>query len=83
MGWTSSARQGVRLSEAERLYLEPGLTQPGAKLPLFDITGQRIDPKVQRACIRKGFCEPWFANPMKPDWLVCRLTEMGRRALEV
>lgn len=81
MGWTDTARDGVRLSEAESDYLRPGLTQPGAKLPLFDLTGQRIDPRVQRACIRKGLCEPWFANPMKPDWLVCRLTDAGRKAL--
>ena len=26
----------------------------------------------------QGWCEPWFANPMKPDWLVCRLTTTGR-----
>ena len=81
MGWTNTARDRVRLSEAERTYLKAGLTQPGAKLPLFDVTGQRIDPAVQRACIRKGLCEAWFANPMKPDWLVCRLTEAGREAL--
>jgi len=81
MGWDNTARDRVRISEDERIYLTPGLTQPGAKLPLFDLTGQRIDPRVQRACIQKGLCEPWFANPMKPDWLVCRLTQSGREAL--
>ncbi len=81
MGWSNSVREGARLSESEMMYLRPGLTQPGGKLPLFDVTGQRIDPRVQRACIQKGLCEPWFANPMKPDWLVCRLTDEGRKAL--
>ncbi|WP_409433830.1 hypothetical protein ACJ3XI_04805 [Litorimonas sp. RW-G-Af-16] len=81
MGWNTPARDRARLSEDERNYLRAGLSQSGAKLPLFDLSGQRIDPKVQRACIQKGLCEPWFANPMKPDWLVCRLTEAGREAL--
>jgi hypothetical protein len=34
-----------------------------------------------RACIAHGWAEPWFGNPLKPDWLVCKLTEKGRRAL--
>jgi hypothetical protein len=21
---------------------------------------------------------PWFSNPLKPDWLVCKLTHLGR-----
>jgi hypothetical protein len=24
---------------------------------------------------------PWVQNPIKPDWLVCRLTEAGYRVL--
>jgi hypothetical protein len=32
--------------------------------------------------MEKGWAEPWFDNPIKPDWLVCKLTEMGRRALK-
>ena len=24
---------------------------------------------------------PWVHNPIKPDWLVCRLTEAGYRVL--
>ena len=27
------------------------------------------------------WCEPWYANPVKPDWLVCRLTDEGRKVL--
>jgi hypothetical protein len=31
--------------------------------------------------MEQGWAEPWFANPLKPDWLVCRLTQAGRDAL--
>lgn len=69
------------LSEVERNYLKQGLRQPGGKLPLFDGRGQEISSGLIKTCIKKGFAERWFANPLKPDWLVCRLTEKGRQAL--
>ena len=69
------------LSEAERNYLKQGLKQPGGKLPLFDGRGQEISASLIKSCIKKGLAERWFANPLKPDWLVCRLTEKGRQAL--
>lgn len=76
------ARDTVRyLSDAEITYLKAGLKQAGGKLPLFDSSGQRVDPDTMRSCIRKGLCAPWFANPMKPDWMVCRLTQKGREVL--
>jgi len=86
MGWTESEHAAarhldMRLTDAELDYLRPGLSQAGGKLPLFDITGQKINPSTMRACIQKGLCDPWFANPMKPDWLVCRLTDKGRQVL--
>ena len=28
-----------------------------------------------------GWAAPWTANPIRPDWLVCRLTAAGYRAL--
>ena len=62
-------------------YLERGLPQPGGKLPLFDEFGQEIDIRTIRACIKAGWAEPWFANPLKPDWLVCRLADNGRDVL--
>jgi hypothetical protein len=68
-------------SERQIHWLRRGLTQPGGKLPLFDEQGQRIDDKLIRACLDAGWAEPWFANPLKPDWLVCRLTEPGRAML--
>ena len=66
---------------AQRNYLARGLGQPGGKLPLFDEDGQAIDPRIIRACLAQGWAMPWFANPIKPDFLVCRLTEEGRRTL--
>ena len=70
-----------RLSADEIAYLRMGLRQPGGKLPLFDETGQEFKPVTIRNCVEKGFAERWFANPLKPEWLVCRLTETGREAV--
>lgn len=72
---------GVKPSSAQRRYLERGLTEPGGKLPLFDREGQRIKDQTIRSCLAKGWCEPWYRNPIKPDWLVCKLTEAGRVAV--
>ena len=77
---TKSATRTAKLSQDERAYLALGLRQPGGKLPLFDLRGQEIDPKVIQNCLSKGYAERWFANPIKPDWLVCRLTDAGRQA---
>ena len=63
----------------ELFYLRRGLTQPGGKLPLFDLDGQAIAREVVRTCLKRGWAEHWFANPLKPGWLVCKLTEAGRR----
>jgi len=65
-------------SKAQRAWLKRGLSQPGGKLPLFDRYGQNVSPRLVRACLEKGWAEPWFSNPLKPDWLVCKLTEAGR-----
>lgn len=64
----------------ELLYLRRGLTQAGGKLPLFDLDGQDVDTAIVRRCVDRGWAEPWFNNPLKPGWLVCKLTEAGRRA---
>ena len=69
-------------NSAEAAYLRLGLDQPGRKLPLFDTKGQPIRPQVIRTCLARGWAERWFANPMAPDWLVCRLTDKGARVLE-
>ena len=66
----------------ELAWLARGLTQPGGKLPLFDEWGQKVSSRTVRFCIDHGWAEPWFTNPLKPDWLVCKLTEAGRKMLE-
>jgi len=67
-------------SAVQRAWLRRGLDQPGGKLPLFDEYGKQIDPRTVQACIEQGWAEPWFANPTKRDWLVCKLTTTGRQA---
>ncbi len=71
----------ARPSQAQRAWLGRGLDQPGGKLPLFDRDGKRVSTVMVRACLDAGWAAPWFANPLKPDWLVCKLTESGRAAL--
>ncbi len=66
---------------AQRAWLKRGLDQPGGKLPLFDEHGQQVDIRTVQSCLQQGWAEPWFANPIKPDWLVCKLTAAGRAAL--
>jgi len=67
-----------RATSVQMNWLRRGLDQPGGKLPLFDRNGQRVNPRTVRACIDRGWAEPWFDNPLKPDWLVCKLTSAGR-----
>jgi hypothetical protein len=78
-----AARNGkARPTAAQKAWLARGLDQPGGKLPLFDEGGQRVNALTIRSCIDQGWAEPWFANPIKPDWLVCKLTEAGREAVD-
>ena len=70
-----------RPTAVQKAYLARGLDQPGGKLPLFDKQGQRYSERTIKSCIEQGWAEPWFDNPVKPDWLVCRLTPEGRASL--
>ena len=63
---------------AQLKYLRCGLEQPGGKLPLFDENGQRFKEQTIKACLSKGWCMPWYNNPLKTNWLVCKLTDTGR-----
>jgi hypothetical protein len=72
-------REGEFPTLPELFYLRRGLGQPGGKLPLFDLDGQAVAAAVVRRCLERGWSEPWFNNPLKPDWLVCKLTPTGRR----
>lgn len=71
-----------RPTPSQLKWLASGLRQPGGKLPLFDAEGQKVSDRTVRACLDKGWAEPWFANPIKPDWLICKLTESGRTLAE-
>lgn len=68
-----------RPTAAQRAWLRRGIDQPGGKLPLFDRHGQRVNERTIRACLEQGWAEPWFANPLMREWLVCKLTEAGRK----
>jgi hypothetical protein len=71
----------VRPTEPQRRYLLRGLTEPGGKLPLFTHDGREMPRKTIEACIAHGWAEAWLNNPIKPDWLVCKLTPAGYRVL--
>ena len=73
----------VKPTDAQLRYLRRGLRQAGGKLPLFDEHGQQISTHTIVSCIRAGWAEPWFENPIKPDWLVCKLTSQGRALFEI
>jgi len=69
-------------TDNQRRWMARGLLQPGGKLPLFDEDGQKISERTVRSCLEHGWVEPWFANPIKPDWVICKLTDEGRRFLK-
>ena len=70
-----------KLTDIQKRWLLRGLAEPGGKLPLFDENGQKVSTRTVKSCIRQGWAEPWFENPIKKDWLVCKLTDDGRRLL--
>ncbi|MBI3513846.1 MAG: hypothetical protein HY060_07275, partial [Proteobacteria bacterium] len=43
---------------------------------------RQVNPRTIRSCIDQGWAEPWFTNPLKPDWLVCKLTDAGRKLVD-
>lgn len=77
----SGANNQTKPTTVQRKWLGRGLGQPGGKLPMFDESGRRISERTVKSCLNHGWAEPWFANPIKPDWLVCKLTDQGRSAL--
>ena len=72
-------RGRIAVSISEHSYLSTGLEHREGRLPLFDSHGQEVKLSVIRSCEAKGLIEGWFANPMRPNWRVYRLTEKGRR----
>ncbi|AUG52948.1 hypothetical protein [Thalassospira marina] len=76
------AARATKPTSTQKNWLKRGLTQPGGKLPLFDEQGKQVSAKTIQACIDRGWAEPWFANPLKPDWLVCKITDDGRSVIK-
>ena len=74
---------GHKPTDAQLRYLRRGLRQAGGKLPLFDEHGQLISAHTINSCIKAGWAAPWFENPIKPDWLICKLTQEGRALFEI
>lgn len=68
----------VKVTQQQLGWLQRGLDQAGGKLPLFDDKGRKVSERTVKSCIDHGWAEPWFANPLKPDWLICKLTDAGR-----
>ncbi len=81
MGQGRPATACAKPSAVQRAWLDRGLDQAGGKLPLFDRNGRRVSPRTVESCIKQGWAEPWFDNPLKPDWQVCKLTDTGRKLL--
>ena len=76
------ARIAARIFERDmREWLRGGQARDDGRLALFDQFGEPIDRKVVKTAIASGFAEPWFANPMRPQWTVCRLTAKGHEFL--
>ncbi len=81
-GKGSGRKKVGRPTAVQKAWLRRGLIQPGGKLPLFDGQGQFYKPRTIQSCIEQGWAEPWVSNPIKSSWLVCKLTETGRRVLQ-
>jgi hypothetical protein len=79
MGMPTKAKSSA--SSVQIRWLQRGTTQPGGKLPLFDDKGRKISERTVQSCIDKGWAEPWFNNPLKPDWRVCKITDAGREII--
>ena len=78
---TSKDNSIIQPTNVQIKWLQRGLDQAGGKLPLFDNEGQKISSRTINSCLKQGWAEPWFHNPIKPDWLICKLTESGRKAI--
>ena len=81
-GLNEKKNGGGKVTTSQIRWLLRGADEPGGKLPLFDDNGQKISERTVRSCIEKGWAEPWFHNPLKPDWTICKLTESGRAIIK-
>jgi len=77
----NTTKTAKRPTKAQAEWLRRGLGEPGGKLPLFNDQGQRVNERMVQSCLENGWAEPWFENPLKPNWLVCKLTALGRSVI--
>jgi len=73
--------KSMRPTAVQQAWLRRGLDQPGGKLPLFDRDGKMYSPRTIQSCLAQSWAEPWSPNPIKPDWMICKLTKTGRAAV--
>ena len=78
----STSSKVRRPTKAQISWLARGLEEPGGKLPLFTTEGQRVNDRMVKSCLDHGWAEPWFENPLKPNWLVCKITDQGRAVFD-
>ena len=74
-------RAGISARETDlklQNWLRGGLERPDGRLAIFDTFGEPVDKAVVKSAISLGLAEPWFSSPMRPQWMVCRLTAKGR-----
>ncbi len=79
----SCTTQAPQPTKIQRRWMMRGLSQPGGKIPLFDDNGQKINVRTIQSCLERGWVEPWFTNPIKPDWMICKLTKKGRALIKM
>ena len=79
-----SNRAGFSARETEmemQSWLQGGLDREDGRLAIFDMFGEPVNKAVIKSAIATGLAEPWFSSPMRPQWMVCRLTTKGRDAV--
>lgn len=78
-GLDKQNKSQTEISVTQYDWLRRGMAQPAGKLPLFDLDGAKIPARLILSCLKAGWAEPWFSNPIKADWLVCKLTDLGQQ----
>ncbi|MEP3655166.1 MAG: hypothetical protein ABJO36_09745 [Litorimonas sp.] len=82
--YSNRAGYAAREIEAEMLnWLKGGLDRSDGRLAMFDTFGEPVNKAVIKSAIAAGLAEPWFSSPMRPQWMVCRITAKGRETLNL
>ena len=70
----------VKPTPSQRPLVATRARSGGRQAAAFRRVRPQVSERTVKSCIDKGWAEPWFANPLKPAWLVCKLTKAGRTA---